>query len=162
MNTLQQSCSEILLIEDDAFVRQALTELIEDAGFTVAQAGDGVQALSYLQRCEGLPSLILLDLMMPRMNGFEFRLRQQANPHLQSIPTVALSAYAYRESQQLPLNVVALLPKPVNVDRLLQLITHYCSAAQELRPSSLTQPGTSAAIRDDAIIHSTPLNGAWV
>ncbi len=131
MSTLQPRCGQILLIEDDAFVRQGLTELIEEAGYTVAQVADGVQALAYLQDCEQLPALILLDLMTPRMNGFEFRLRQQTTPRLQGIPTVALSAYAYRQSQQLPLDVTALLPKPVNVDQLFQLIDRYCVVRQE-------------------------------
>ncbi len=127
MSTLQPRSSQILLVEDDPGVRQGLTELIEQAGYTVAPVADGVQALAYLQDCDQLPTLILLDLMTPRMNGFEFRLRQQAKPHLQRIPTVALSAYAYRQSQQLPLNVTALLPKPVNIDQLLQLIERYCA-----------------------------------
>ncbi len=146
MNSLRPSCSQILVVEDDPLVRQALTELIEEAGYTVAQVADGVQALSYLKECAQLPSLILLDLMMPRMNGFEFRLRQQSNPYLMRIPVVALSAYAYRQSQQLPLNVTALLPKPVDVDHLFQLIATYCSVEQEVAQVRLAPRDNPASL----------------
>src|SRR5947207_1939918 len=80
----------ILLVEDNDLFRDAMAQLLEREGYAVATAGDGEQALAAIH--EGLrPSLILLDLMMPRMNGLQFRAEQLRDGCLTAIPTVAYS-----------------------------------------------------------------------
>ena len=81
----------ILLVEDDFDVREALAETLRDEGYAVECAVDGVQALDYL-RAGGRPGLILLDLMMPRMSGSEFRMVQKVDPQLADLPVVLISA----------------------------------------------------------------------
>ena len=81
----------ILLVEDDFDVREALAETLRDEGYAVECAVDGVQALDYL-RGGGRPGLILLDLMMPRMSGSEFRMVQKVDPQLADLPVVLISA----------------------------------------------------------------------
>ena len=81
----------ILLVEDDFDVREALAETLRDEGYRVECAVDGEQALDYL-RAGGKPGLILLDLMMPRMSGTEFRMVQKVDPQLCGVPVVLLSA----------------------------------------------------------------------
>src|SRR3712207_5422385 len=81
----------ILLVEDDSDVREALAYLLSDQGYDVACAEDGQQALSYLH-AGYKPGVILLDIMMPRMNGYEFRAAQKREPEIASIPVIVLSA----------------------------------------------------------------------
>lgn len=116
---------KILVVEDDDDIRDSLKELLEEEGYRVDTAANGQQALVKLQEQE-LPQLILLDLMMPVMDGFELleRLRNASGPS-----TVVLSAS--READRVrnhPL-VKATLGKPVEVDVLLGLL-------DELRPKS--------------------------
>src|SRR5947209_13870316 len=74
----------ILIVDDDAATRTAMTLVLEGTGYRVASASDGREALDYLQRSER-PDLILLDLMMPRMDGWQFRDQQWRSPALASI-----------------------------------------------------------------------------
>src|SRR5690242_5374004 len=72
--------AHILVVEDDADVREALVDVLEAEGFSVAMAEDGAQALDYLGGAAPRPALILLDLMMPNMNGLQFREEQLKEP----------------------------------------------------------------------------------
>jgi CheY-like chemotaxis protein len=81
----------VLIIDDDDDLRESLAEILRDEGYAVEQFGDARHALSAIRR--GLrPSLILLDLMMPEMNGWEFRAEQQKDPTLNDIPVVVVTA----------------------------------------------------------------------
>src|SRR5882672_11652695 len=81
----------VLVIDDDPDIRWTMAEVLEDWGYLVATAAHGKDALEQLQA--GVrPCLILLDLTMPVMNGYEFRAAQRANPEYAAIPTVVLSA----------------------------------------------------------------------
>ena len=81
----------VLVVEDDNFILDMLIDNLEDAGFTAIGATDGLAAWNQLQ--QGMrPCLILLDLMMPQMNGWQFRSMQQADPTLADIPVVILTA----------------------------------------------------------------------
>ena len=83
---------DILIIEDDAGIRDMLTMLLEDDDYSVTSATNGQQALNHLHQRERLPQLILLDLAMPIMDGWQFRAAQHADPRLAAIPVVVLSA----------------------------------------------------------------------
>jgi CheY-like chemotaxis protein len=110
----------ILLIDDDEYVVEALGELLDRKGYRVAIAGDGQQALEYL-RTNLLPSLILLDLMMPRMDGWEFLNQRARHEHLSSIPVVITSAAETNEG----MNVAAIVRKPWNIEDLLKVINEH-------------------------------------
>jgi signal transduction histidine kinase len=81
----------VLLVEDDAAIRDTLTELLRDEGCAVTPVSHGREALTQLRR-SALPDVIVLDLMMPVMDGWEFRVEQRADPVLSRIPVIAMSA----------------------------------------------------------------------
>src|SRR5688500_14579548 len=82
----------ILLVDDEVQIRWLISELLTEEGYTVAQAANGHKALTYLQAANPLPSLILLDMMMPIMNGWGFLYARQRDPVVQAIPVVLISA----------------------------------------------------------------------
>jgi two-component system response regulator MprA len=118
----------ILLVEDDFDVREALTETLRDAGYTVDCACDGVQALDYL-RAGARPGLILLDLMMPRMSGSEFRMLQKVDPVLCHLPVVLLTADARIEEKARALEAAGAIRKPIDLDLLLSTIERFSRTA---------------------------------
>src|ERR1700682_362753 len=80
-----------LIVEDDASIREAIAEVLRSEGYEASSCGHGREALEYL-RDGHHPDVILLDLMMPVMDGWEFRIEQRKDPALATIPVVALSA----------------------------------------------------------------------
>src|SRR5262245_59582395 len=77
----------VLIIEDDPDIREALAEILEDEGYATVLAGNGREALDHLAKSE-MPALILLDLMMPIMDGWQFRDEQRRSPSYAAIPVV--------------------------------------------------------------------------
>jgi CheY-like chemotaxis protein len=116
----------ILIVEDDSDLRQALSDILRDEGYSVAMAADGREALDRLRR-DLRPSLILLDLTMPVMNGWQFRAEQRQDPALSAIPVVVLSAGEHLAEQMVPLGIDDYVPKPIELAHLLQMIERYCS-----------------------------------
>jgi CheY-like chemotaxis protein len=113
----------VLIVEDDADLREMMAQLLSLEGFQTAAVANGREALEYLQRRES-PDVILLDLMMPVMDGWEFRRRQQADPALARVPVIVLSALD--QSRTGGVSASAFLKKPLDFDRLLQLVRSYC------------------------------------
>jgi CheY-like chemotaxis protein len=114
----------LLLVEDDADIRELLSDALRDQGYEVVGAGNGSGALGHLR--SGLrPSLILLDLMMPVMNGWEFRERQRQDPSLADIPVLLLSADGAGDRHVPSLEAVGCLKKPFELDALLEAIARY-------------------------------------
>lgn len=112
----------ILIVEDDRDIRDVLAEILADEGYRVLLAEDGVEGLRRL--AEGpRPALILLDLMMPRMDGFAFREEQRKNPEWRDIPIVLLTAGADLPGKVEHLQAADALRKPVKIDTLLALIS---------------------------------------
>ena len=103
----------ILLVEDEADHRTTLTHILEAYGYSVAAVAHGREALDYLRR-EPPPDLILLDLAMPFMNGWDFRRAQRADPVLAGIPVVVLSVHGDAATPNPDLGDVGYLTKPVN------------------------------------------------
>ena len=114
----------ILLVEDDFDVREALAETLRDEGYRVECAVDGEQALDYL-RTGHRPGLILLDLMMPRMSGSEFRMVQKIDPLLCHLPVVLLSADGRMEEKARALETDGAIKKPIDIDELLATIQRF-------------------------------------
>ena len=112
----------ILVVDDDHAIRESLCELLEDEGYSVAKAGDGQEALNLLQRV-GVPCLILLDLMMPVMDGYEFIGRKLADPALVNIPLVIITAAGPSKTASVTHPVLA---KPVRADTLISTVKQYC------------------------------------
>ena len=111
----------ILIVEDDLDVREALTQVLEFEGYVVAGATNGQEALDRLRAGEH-PSLILLDLMMPVMDGLQFRAAQMGDPSLAHIPVIVISADGKVDQKVASLGVAGYMKKPLDVDSLLALI----------------------------------------
>lgn len=118
----------ILLVEDDFDVREALAEALRDEGYVVECVGDGEQALEYLHSA-ALPGLILLDLMMPRMSGSEFRMIQKVDPRFSDVPVVLLTADARMEEKARALETQGAIRKPIDLDELLSTIQSFSKKA---------------------------------
>ena len=117
----EPDATTVLVVDDDRAVIEALTELLESEGYDVVAARDGGAALNRLRA--GLrPAVILLDLMMPGMDGIEFRQRQLADSRLASIPVVVMSARPDVALQAKQLLVTDYLPKPMSFDDLLHAV----------------------------------------
>jgi CheY-like chemotaxis protein/CBS domain-containing protein len=115
----------ILVVEDDVEICDALVNLLSDEGFAALKASDGRQALQVLKGAEIHPGLILLDLMMPRMNGWEFRDEQLRDGELRSIPVVVLSALGTSIAERERMAPAAVLRKPVSAEALLDTVEQH-------------------------------------
>ncbi|MEP6767916.1 MAG: response regulator [Acidobacteriota bacterium] len=120
----QRPRGRLLLVEDDAELRQSLSDLLRDSGFDVAVAENGLVALTYLEDSPP-PCLVLLDLMMPVMNGWEFREAQSRNQKISEIPVVILTADGRAELKAETLGAAGYLRKPIEVERLLGMLAEY-------------------------------------
>jgi CheY-like chemotaxis protein len=115
----------ILLVEDDPSTRDAMALALELQGYNVVTAADGQQALDHL-RGDGRPCVILLDLMMPIVDGWAFRRQQQLDPSLASIPVVVVSADGSVPQKAAALGAADYLQKPVDVDQLVAAVRRHC------------------------------------
>jgi CheY-like chemotaxis protein len=113
----------VLIVEDDPDLREMMAQLLLLEGFNAHTVANGREALDYLHE-ESPPELILLDLMMPVMDGWEFRREQRRDPKLASLPVIVLSALD--PTRVGDLGEIAFLKKPLDFDRLLDLVRRYC------------------------------------
>lgn len=118
--------STVMIVEDDADLREGLAYLIYRQGYGVVTAGNGQEALASLEGLDPPPCLIILDLMMPEMNGWELRDRLLSSPRLKDVPVLLVSGVADLETEASGLKAVDFLNKPVDFDRLYELIGEYC------------------------------------
>lgn len=125
MTVAEPTEKRILVIEDEAVIRDTMALILEMEGYQVAAAANGREALEYLHRAER-PSLILLDLMMPVMDGWQFRREQRLDPRLAAIPVVIVSAAGGVAEKAADLGADGFLQKPVDVDELLTTIHRHC------------------------------------
>ena len=107
-------------------MRESLAQILEEEGFDVISAENGRIALEYL-KAHSAPSVVLLDLMMPVMNGWEFRDAQLRDPELSQIPVVVLSADARTSLKARSLGVEQYLRKPIQLEQLVGVVAGYRS-----------------------------------
>lgn len=112
----------IVVVEDDPDFRRLICESLLSAGYHVTGARNGREALEYLRETPA-PDLIVLDLVMPVMDGWEFRREQVADPSLASIPVLILTVV---EAPMMPTGAAAYLRKPFDLPRLLNIISVIC------------------------------------
>ncbi|KYF77740.1 hypothetical protein BE11_31095 [Sorangium cellulosum] len=122
-----EKTGRILVVEDDLDIRSILSQLLVFEGYDVEEAADGAEALALLRR-DKPPALILLDLMMPVMDGWQLRAELQRDPALASIPVVIVSADVRAEQEASRLRVAGLLKKPLQIEPLLELVHRICGA----------------------------------
>jgi CheY-like chemotaxis protein len=117
----------VLVVDDDSAVRSALKELFETEGYIVATAANGRAALNRL--AAGLrPCVVLLDLMMPVMDGWDFRTEQLKNPALKEIPVFILTAAGFsHETIRAQFGSIPFVPKPPPHEELLAMVHRICN-----------------------------------
>jgi CheY-like chemotaxis protein len=113
----------VLIVEDDDDLREMMAHMLTLEGFDAATVANGREALDYLQNA-ARPRVILLDLMMPVMDGWEFRRQQKADPDLAPVPVIVLSALDQVRASAV--DAAAFLKKPLDFDRLLELVREHC------------------------------------
>jgi len=109
---------QILIVEDDVGSRRALANVLEDRGYSVLAVGTVSDALDELARGP-LPQLIVLDLMLPDMEGWDFRHRQKKDPAIASIPVIGVSAVGKL------MDVEYSFRKPIDYDQFLTAVEKY-------------------------------------
>jgi DNA-binding response OmpR family regulator len=123
----------VLIVEDDQDTRDMLSALLVTAGFHAVSAEDGLEALHLLRtvkhRAPDVPCLVLLDLMMPRLSGNEFRRAQLGDPVVAGVPIAVMSGATDAAERGQTLGAVATLTKPLDVDVLLSVVRRYCAPA---------------------------------
>ena len=119
----------LLVVDDDHDVREVVAQVLEDEGWAVESASDGVFAVEHLDRSTP-PGLILLDLMMPRMNGWEVLEAISARPGLHGVPIVILTAAVDRKTRsELADRGLEVLTKPVHLEDLIAIVARKCTRA---------------------------------
>ena len=116
----------VLVVEDDADARDAITAILGDAGYDALGAANGLEALGQLGDQKGRCDLILLDLLMPVMNGWDFRRKQRETPAFAHIPVLLMSAGAHMATVSGELNAAGYVTKPVEMSDLLAVVQQHC------------------------------------
>jgi CheY-like chemotaxis protein len=119
--------SLVLIVDDDARIRALMARLLETSGYSAAEAANGEEALVAMR--ERRPCVILLDLQMPIMDGWEFRRRQLADPDLADVPVICVTGY-YDLSDVFRTSGVRCFTKPVQLSALLQAIREVCAPGE--------------------------------
>jgi CheY-like chemotaxis protein len=124
-NTEETSLAEparplVLVVDDDEGIRDSLRDLLEDAGFDTLGARHGLEALNLLAMLPIAPAFILLDLMMPVMDGWAFCDNRQKSRTFSDVPVIAISAADISESDR-PAGVDAFLAKPIDANKFARL-----------------------------------------
>lgn len=109
----------VLVVDDERDIREAMAEVLKDEGYEVVDAPDGAEGLRQLRAHH--PSLVLLDLMMPGMNGWEFCAARKRDPDLSDIPVVVISALGRVSG----IDACAFLQKPFELDALVSTVREY-------------------------------------
>lgn len=115
-------CNSILVVEDDDDIRNALVDLLETEGYSTESAVNGKDALDKLASIPK-PCLVLLDMMMPIMNGREFLDTVMKDSHLAPIPVLIVSAVADKTNTE---GSVGFLKKPIDIEVVLKVVAQYC------------------------------------
>jgi CheY-like chemotaxis protein len=127
--SLEKKSAHILVVEDDPDIRESVVEILEDDGHVVTSAGDGREALDALQSASPAPDLILLDLMMPVMSGYQFREEQLKLPAFAGIPVLIVTADVNARSKVESLKAAGFVQKPLKIRQLLDLVDQLVAAA---------------------------------
>jgi two-component system chemotaxis response regulator CheY len=116
---------EILVVEDDEVIRSSIIEVLKSEGFVATGVPNGLEALEYLKSCVTKPYLILLDIMMPVMDGWTFRDKQQKDESIKEIPVVVITADGNAKDKAFKMNAQGWVKKPIDIDALLETVARF-------------------------------------
>ena len=115
---------KILIVDDDAINRKLLTTVLKNKGYEVIEANNGVEAISAIEN-HGNINLVLLDVLMPVMNGLEFLQNIRSKPEFMNIPIIVLTTDDTKKSEAINLGANDFLTKPINPTILLEKVEEY-------------------------------------
>jgi DNA-binding response OmpR family regulator len=115
----------VMIVDDDDEAREALGAILAESGYRVLQAEHGAAAWKLLEGSPGGCDLILLDLMMPVMNGWDFRRKQRLDPRFVNIPVLMMSAGAHIAAVADDLGATDYIPKPIDIDVLVEKVKRH-------------------------------------
>lgn len=121
------AASTVLIVDDDKNVCEIIKASLASGGYRSVVAGNGREALDYLKKTVERPGLILLDLMMPEMTGWEFRRRQQNDPAIADIPVAIITGLPGIDDKAAAIGAVDVLYKPSKIETLSALVSRFCS-----------------------------------
>jgi CheY-like chemotaxis protein len=121
----------ILVVEDDPNIQEMMAELLTDEGYVVLTAATGASGLALLARQAGIIRLVVLDLMMPGINGWEVSAQIQADPALRRIPVLIVSAITALEERTEHLGAARVLAKPFKVAEFLAVVAELYSTSHD-------------------------------
>lgn len=127
LRVMRPEAGVVLVVDDDADLREAIEFVLRRAGHQVVTASDGAEALAWLRRPEFHPCLVLLDLMMPGMNGFELRTAMTADPALSTIPVVVITGSGLPAERGAGGFRADVLAKPITLPALVGTVQRYCA-----------------------------------
>ncbi|MGH7805252.1 MAG: response regulator [Candidatus Binatia bacterium] len=117
----------VMIVEDDVDTQEALAEILEQSGYRAVTAGNGREALDHLRGTrQPRPCLIILDVMMPVMDGWQFRAEQRKDPELAAIPVIFVTADLDAQGAVAERGGAAFIPKPVQLNKLLEAVRAAC------------------------------------
>lgn len=129
LSRMSSSAGSVLIVEDDPDTREMVRQVLAMHGYYALAAGDGLEALHLLRavrhRAPAAPCLVLLDLSMPRLGGREFRRSQLGDPTVANVPVAVMSGAADLHQRAEAMGAVATLPKPLDVDVLMEVVKRY-------------------------------------
>jgi CheY-like chemotaxis protein len=141
----------VLVVEDDAYLREAICDVLESEGLETAESSNGREALDRLER-DPSPSLIVLDLAMPTMTGWELRERLRESPDLDRIPVLVLSALVEDGVDSPGGRAEYHLGKPFNTEMLLACVHRAIGDSHELPPNRMHENLTLRLSPDDRFV----------
>jgi CheY-like chemotaxis protein len=118
------SHGSVVVVEDDLDIREVVRMVLEASGYSVLEAGEGAEALSVVRGRR--PCVIMLDLMMPGMDGFQFREAQLQDPAIAAIPVIIVSGAGGIPEKAAKLGAAGYLVKPTDLQRMLALVAEFC------------------------------------
>ena len=115
----------LLVVEDSPYLQELNKEILEREGFDVSCVADGKEALDYLRGADSKPNLIVLDITMPDMDGYEFRRKQLADELIADIPVVVVTGRSL-DDELVDMRVQGVIPKTSGLDTFIEAVHRWC------------------------------------
>lgn len=132
----------VLVVEDDEEVRRLLCRILELYGYTTAESGNGIGAFAQLRLA--LPRVVVLDLMMPAVNGFQVAARMREHPVWRNVPIIVMTASIHLEEQIRAMNPTCVLKKPFSMEELLDAVAAVLPASDDAATLPEAPPGPTS------------------
>jgi CheY-like chemotaxis protein len=120
----------VLVVDDDGAFRESLKEFLARHGYSVQCAANGSEALQLYKGLQAAPELILLDLIMPVLDGWGFLIERCKDPQLAKVPVVVISGSSGMDRKAKAAGAAAVMSKPVAPEALLEVVEHFATAAR--------------------------------